>query len=78
MPGLFYIYFRLFNTVDSNQMFNINFTNDWIRTMDLWYQKQPLYLLSHSHSHGSNYFTFEAIFIPMKLAFRFLSVAYFN
>ena len=30
-------------------MFNINFTNDWIRTVDLWYQKQPLYQLSHNH-----------------------------
>ena len=30
-------------------MFNINFVNDWIRTADLWYRKQPLYHLSHNH-----------------------------
>ena len=46
--------FRLFNTVDSKQTFNINFANDWIRTTDLWYHKQPLYQLSHNHCpiHG--------------------------
>ena len=41
--------FCLFNTVDSKQMFNINFANDWIQTADLWYQKQLLYQLSHNH-----------------------------
>ena len=25
------------------------FANDWIRTTDLWYWKQPLYQLSHNH-----------------------------
>ena len=30
-------------------MFNINFADDWIRTADLWYWKQPLYQLSHNH-----------------------------
>ena len=30
-------------------MFNINFADDWSRTADLWYQKQPLYQLSHNH-----------------------------
>ena len=29
-------------------MFNINFVDDWIRTADLWYWKQPLYKLSHN------------------------------
>ena len=29
-------------------MFNINFADDWIQTMDLWYWKQPLYQLSHT------------------------------
>ena len=27
---------------------SINFANGWIRTADLWYRKQPLYLLSHT------------------------------
>ena len=49
IPGLFFLYFRLFNTVDSKQMFNINFADDWIRTVDLWYWKRPLYQLSHNH-----------------------------
>ena len=32
-------------------MFNIYiiFVDDWIRTADLWYQKQPLHQLSHNH-----------------------------
>ena len=34
IPGLFL--FRLFNTVDSKQTFNINLADDWIRTADLW------------------------------------------
>ena len=44
-------YFRLFNTVGSKQMFNINFADDWIWTMDLWFQKRLLYQLSHNHCH---------------------------
>ena len=35
IPGLFFLYFCLFSTVDSKQMFNINFANDWILTADL-------------------------------------------
>ena len=46
------IYFRLFNTVDNKlvnkQMFNIYFSYDWSLTKDLWYQKRPLYQLSHN------------------------------
>ena len=38
-----FLYFRLFKTVDSEQMFNIIFANDWIQTADLWYLEQPLY-----------------------------------
>ena len=30
-------------------MFNINFADDWIRTVDLWCRKRPLYQLSHNH-----------------------------
>ena len=28
IPGPFFLYFRLFNTVDSKQMFNVNFVDD--------------------------------------------------
>ena len=28
---------------------SINFADDWSRTADLWYQKRPLYQLSHNH-----------------------------
>ena len=45
---LTFCFFRLFNTVHGKQMFNINFADDWIRTTDLWCQKQPLYQLNHS------------------------------
>ena len=30
-------------------MFNINFAKYWSCNADLWYQKQPLYQLSHNH-----------------------------
>ena len=44
-----FLYFRLFNTVDSKQMVNINFAYDWSQTANLWYWKQPLYHMSHNH-----------------------------
>ena len=40
IPGLFLSSFRLFYTVDSKPMPNINFADDWIRTVDLWSRKQ--------------------------------------
>ena len=49
IPGLFFDLFCLFNTVDSKQMFNKDFADDWIRSADLWYWKQPFYQLSHNH-----------------------------
>ena len=30
-------------------MLNINITDDWIKTADLWYRKQPIYQLGHNH-----------------------------
>ena len=30
-------------------MFNINFSDDWSQTADLWYQKRLLFQLSHNH-----------------------------
>ena len=45
--GLFFLYFSLFNTVYMNQMFNINFADGWIRTVDLWCMKQLLWQLNH-------------------------------
>ena len=38
-----FTFFVFFNTVDSKQMFNINFADDWISTADL-------YQLSHIQS----------------------------
>ena len=48
-PRTLSLYFRLFNTIGSKQMFHIMFANDWIRTADIWCQKQLLYQLSHNH-----------------------------
>ena len=48
-PGLFFLYFRLFNTVDRKCLIYI-FADDWIQTTDLWSQKRLLYQLSHNHS----------------------------
>ena len=44
-----FLSFCLFHTIESTQMFNINFADDWIRTLDLWYRKRPLCQLSHNH-----------------------------
>ena len=49
IPGHYFLYFRLFNTVDSKQMFNKKFAEDQIRTADLWCRKQPLYQPIHNH-----------------------------
>ena len=43
-----FLYVHLFNTVDSKQMFTINFADDWTRTVDLWYCKLLLYQLGHN------------------------------
>ena len=40
-----FLYFHLFNTVDSN----IKFANDWIQAVGLWCSQQLLYQLSHNH-----------------------------
>ena len=40
--------FRLFNAADSVGRY-MKFANDWIRTMDLWSQKQLFYQLSHNY-----------------------------
>ena len=36
-------------------MFKYKFANDWSQTADLWYQKRPLYQLSHNHFPTANY-----------------------
>ena len=44
------LYYRLFNTFGNIlQMFILNFANELIQTVDLWYWKQPLYQLCHNH-----------------------------
>ena len=34
-------------------MFDINFADGWIQTMNLWYRKQMFYQLSRKHWFGS-------------------------
>ena len=48
IPVLFFLYFRLFNKVDSKHSIQI-FANDWIWTADLWHWKRSLCQLSHNH-----------------------------
>ena len=53
-----FIYFRLFNTqltVNKSSIYK-KIANDWIRTADLWYLKQPLYQLSHNHCPNEELF----------------------
>ena len=50
--GLFFLYFRLFNTqltVNNSSIYKQIFADDWIRTADLWFRKRLLYQLSHNH-----------------------------
>ena len=54
IPGIFH-YVRLFNTVDSKKLFNVNFVDDWIWTSDLWCQKQPLCQLCHNHQYDQSW-----------------------
>ena len=49
-----FLYVRLFNTIDSKQMFNLNFADDWIWTADVWFSKRPLNQQSHYHCPRSN------------------------
>ena len=50
-----FLYFCLFNTVESKQMFNTNFAENCIRTADIWFQKRPLCRLSHNHCPFCHY-----------------------
>ena len=45
IPGLFSFIF----VISIQLIVHINFSDDWIRTADLWCQKQPLYQLGHNH-----------------------------
>ena len=49
IPGLFFLYFRLFLVQLAWNKYWIKVADNWIRTVDLWYQKRPLYQLSHNH-----------------------------
>ena len=46
--GLFFFIF-VFLIQLTVKMLNNFFVDDWIRNVDLWSQKQPLYQLSHTH-----------------------------
>ena len=48
IPGLFLFIFVFSIQLIINKC-SINFADDWSRTADLWYRKQPLYQLSHNH-----------------------------
>ena len=61
-------YFRLFNTVYNKQIFNTKIANDWIRTADLWYRKQPLYQLSQAQQQPI-YSSFYTVYAVVNLRF---------
>ena len=48
-----YLYFCLFNTFGSKQMFNVNFADGWIQTEYIWCRRQPLGQLTHNHLSSS-------------------------
>ena len=60
-------YFRIFDSVDSKQMFNIKFARELIRTVDLWCQKQPLYQLGHNHCPPNIFFKASEMTILFRL-----------
>ena len=45
----FFLDFRLFYKQFRANIGSIKFANDWIRTADLWFWKQPLCQLNHNH-----------------------------
>ena len=47
--------FLLFSSFLFSKMFNMNFADDWIRTVDLWNWKRLLYQLSHNHCPTSKF-----------------------
>ena len=49
MGHFLFLFSSIQDCVESKQMFNINFADDWIQTADLWFWKQPLYQLSPNH-----------------------------
>ena len=53
-------------------MFNIKFSNDSIRTADLWCQKQPVYQLSHNYCPNDSVITFLKWAIPGLVLFIFV------
>ena len=55
ISGLFFLYLRLFITVDSKHMFDLKFAHDWIRTADNWCRKRPLYQLSDDPCPSKGY-----------------------
>ena len=49
--GLFFVFIFVFGTqLTVNNCSILKFTNDWIRTADLWCRKRPHYQLYH-HNH---------------------------
>ena len=50
-PGLFFFIFvfLIHSWQQTNVQYKYFFANDWIRTVDLWNWKQPLFQLSHNH-----------------------------
>ena len=58
---------NFFKTVDSKQMFNINFVIDCIRTTDLWCRKRPLYQLIHNTSWCSRLIISEYFWIKSSV-----------
>ena len=65
IPGLFFFIFAFSIWLTVNKC-SINLTNDWIRTADLWYWKQPLCQLSQNHCTGVSFLTYlcSLIFVP--------------
>ena len=54
IPGLFFSIFVFSIQLTVNKC-SINFADDWIRTVDLWYWKGSLYQLSHNHCQSHNH-----------------------
>ena len=62
IPGLFFLYFRLFNKQLTVNKCSLKVAYDWIRTRVLWYRKRPLCQLRHNHCPRDCLFYFIAIF----------------
>ena len=77
IPGLIF-FICVFSIQFFAKLIVNNIANDWIRTMDLWYWKRPLYQLRHNHCPYQIEFYFDFLYMSqvytLQSTLRFTSL----